>query len=215
MAHELRTPLAGLRSTIEVALSRPRPAAEQTQSLRECLEIVRQTQAMTDNLLALARIEGGQVSPRPQAVALAETVDAFWRPHARVAQARAITFANSLPAGLEGSVDRDLLAMALTNILANAAEYTSDGGRIEVSGQSKPGAVELVFSNTGCTLTAEQAAHVFDRFWRGDASRTGTGVHCGLGLALVERAVQALGGTVTAAAEDGRFVIRLTIPITG
>ncbi len=212
VAHELRTPLAGMRSTIEVAVSRPRSAQDQTQSLRDCLDIVRQTQAMTDNLLSLARIEGGQVAPQPQAVAPAEMVAALWRTQGPQAQARLITFTSLLPANLQCTVDRDLLAMALTNILANAAEYTNDGGRIEVSGRARNGAVELVFSNTGCTLTPEEVTHVFDRFWRGDSSRTATGVHCGLGLALVERAVRALGGTVTAEVAGGLFVIRLTVP---
>jgi two-component system, OmpR family, heavy metal sensor histidine kinase CusS len=212
VAHELRTPLAGMRSTIEVALSRPRSREEQTQALGECLDIVRQTQAMIDNLMALARIESGQVTPHPQTFILAETVETLWRPHQAAAEARGITFASHLEAGLECTVDRDLLAMALANILANAAEYADDGGRIDLSAGSRDGTVELVVSNTGCTLTAEQVTHVFDRFWRGDTSRTGTGVHCGLGLSLVERAVRTFGGRLTAATEDGRFVVRLAIP---
>jgi two-component system, OmpR family, heavy metal sensor histidine kinase CusS len=212
VAHELRTPLAGMRSTIEVALSRPRSAEEQKEALAECLDIVRQTQAMTDNLLALARIEGGQVSPQPRTVPLAETVDALWQPSAASTRARRITFRNSLPADLACTLDHALLSMALQNILANAAEYTNDGGRIEVSAGTSNGTVELIFSNSGCTLTTEQMTHVFDQFWRGDASRTGTGSHCGLGLALVERAVKALGGSVSAETAEARFILRLRMP---
>jgi len=59
----------------------------------------------------------------------------------------------------------------------------------------------------------DQAGHVFDRFWRGDTSRTATGVHCGLGLSLVERAIHILGGSVTAAARDGRFIVCVMIPV--
>jgi heavy metal sensor kinase len=213
VAHELRTPLAGLLSTIEVALSRPRSSEEQTRYFRTCLGIVRQTKAMTDNLLALARIEGSQVTPQRQTVSLGEMVDALWQPYVQVAQTRRITFTNAVSQGLECATDRDLLVMAFSNILSNAAEYTDDDGRIEVSGQARTGAVELVFSNTGCTLAPDQAGHVFDRFWRGDTSRTATGVHCGLGLSLVERAIHILGGSVTAAARDGRFIVCVMIPV--
>jgi two-component system, OmpR family, heavy metal sensor histidine kinase CusS len=212
MAHELRTPLAGLLSTIEVALSRPRSTEEQTRYFRTCLNIVHQTRAMTDNLLVLNRIEGGQVEPQPETLLPAEIVETIWHPHAQAAQARAIAFSNHLPPGLKCHADRGLLTTVLSNILANAAEYTNDGGSVEVSGNPRNGHVELIFSNTGCTLTPDQMTHVFERLWRGDASRTATGVHCGLGLSLVERAMQALGGSVTATAEDGRFVVRATLP---
>jgi signal transduction histidine kinase len=74
--------------------------------------------------------------------------------------------------------------------------------------------MEITVSNTGCRLTAEQVAHVFDCFWRGDSSRVGTGAHCGLGLALVHRLVRALGGHATAELQPGGiFTVQLTFPI--
>ena len=212
VAHELRTPLAGIRSTVEVALSRSRVSGEYEEALRECLEIVQQTQGMADNLLSLARLEGGQTALHPEAVRLAEAVDALWRPHARQVQGRGILFENRLPRDVQCIADRDTLAMVLANLLANAAEYTQAGGRIEISGGAAGKTVELAVSNTGCALSAEEVAHVFDRFWRGDSARSATGVHCGLGLSLVERAVRALGGTVSADLAGGRFTVRVTLP---
>jgi signal transduction histidine kinase len=212
VAHELRTPLAGIWSTVEVALSRSRAAGEYEEALRECLEIVRQTQGMADSLLSLARLEGGQTALRPEAVRLAEAVDALWRPHARKVQGNGILFENRLPADLQCTADRDTLVMVLSNLLANAAEYTEKGGRIEISGGAAGKTVELVVSNTGCALSPAEVAHVFDRFWRGDSARSATGVHCGLGLSLVERAVRALRGTVSAELTGGRFTVRVTLP---
>jgi two-component system, OmpR family, heavy metal sensor histidine kinase CusS len=212
VSHELRTPLAGMQSTLEVALSRARTSGDYQEALRECLEIVQQTEGMTENLLALARLEGDQVHLRPEPVRLAERVESLWRSHAAQVRARGLTMECRLSPDLAASADREILTLALSNLLANAAEYADGGGRIEVSGQACGDTVELVFSNTGCMLSADDAAHVFDRFWRGDASRTGTGVHCGLGLSLVQRAARALGGSVAATVEDGRFVVRLTVP---
>jgi two-component system sensor histidine kinase QseC len=215
VAHELRTPLAGMRSTMEVALSRARAAGDYQQALRDCLAIVGQTQAMADNLLALARLEGGQTVLCAQEVRLAELVEAAWRPHAAAARARGIAPESRLPADLEATADRDTLAMVLSNLLANAAEYTDDGGRIEIGGRSAGDHVELAIGNTGCRLTPQEAGHVFDRFWRGDAARAGTGVHCGLGLTLVQRGVAALGGTVAVKVDGGVFAVALILPAPG
>ncbi|MBM4019345.1 MAG: HAMP domain-containing protein [Planctomycetes bacterium] len=212
VAHELRTPLAGMRSTIDVALSRSRAPREYEQALRDCQEIVRQTQGMVDNLLCLARLEDGQVALRLEGIRLAELVDLLWLPHAQQARARRIVFENRLPADARCTADRNLLTMVTSNLLANAAEYTNEGGRIEVSGAVAANALEVAFRNSGCTLSPEDAPHVFDRFWRGDAARSATGVHCGLGLSLIKRAVHALGGAVAAEVADGRFTVRVTLP---
>jgi two-component system sensor histidine kinase QseC len=218
-AHELRTPLAGIRSTIEVALARPRKPDEYGRALADCLDIARQMQTLVDNLLVLTRMEGGQVALRPEVVRVGELLEALWRPHAAEAQARGIVLERRLPADLQCTADRDLLVMVVSNLLANAVEYANDGGRIEVLGQAADDTLELSVANTGCTLSAAEVRHVFDRFWRGDSARTGTGVHCGLGLSLVERAVQALGGAVSATVSPygpvlggGRFVVRVTLP---
>jgi heavy metal sensor kinase len=212
-AHELRTPLAGIRATLEVALSRARTPEEYQDALRESVEIVGHMQTMVSNLLMLARLEGGQVPLKPEPVPLRGEIERLWRPLAGQAEARGVRFAANVPADLAAAADRELLAMAASNLLANAAEYTNDGGCIEVSGRSVAGKAELVFSNTSCCLSPEDARHVFERFWRGDAARA-AGVHCGLGLALVQRAVAVLGGEVSAAAApDGVFTVRLVLPL--
>ena len=214
-AHELRTPLAGIRATLEVALSRTRTPEEYQGALREGIEIVDHMHAIVGNLLVLARLEDGEVPLRPEPVPLRQEIERLWRPLAEQAEARGVRFAVNVPAGLAVAADRDLLAMAVTNLLANAAEYTNGGGRIEVSGRAADGKAELVFSNTACCLSPEQARHVFERFWRGDAARA-AGVHCGLGLALVQRAAVVMGGEVSAAvAPDGVFTVRLVFPLAG
>jgi heavy metal sensor kinase len=210
-AHELRTPLAGIRATLEVTLSRVRKPEEYQNALRESLQIVDHMQAIASDLLTLARLEGGQVPLRPEPVPLRQEIERLWRPLARTAEARAVRFEVHVPADLAAAADGELLALVVSNLLANAAEYADSGGRIEVSGCADDGKAALVFSNTGCRLSAEDVRHVFERFWRGDASRA-AGVHCGLGLALVQRAVAVLGGEVSAeVTPDGVFTVRLTL----
>jgi signal transduction histidine kinase len=105
--------------------------------------------------------------------------------------------------------------MILSNLFANAAEYADEGGRFEIAADRSPAAVTLRVANTGCRLSCGDAEHVFERFWRGDSSRSDTGIHSGLGLALVQRAVAALGGEVSASVNDGAFSVCLTFQKQG
>jgi signal transduction histidine kinase len=212
LAHELRTPLAGMRSALQVALRRPRPAADYASTLRECLEIVEAMQHVGDNLLLLAALEAGQAEVRPETLHPAALVADLWRPHEAQARARGVQVESRMPADLACRGDRALVTMALANVLANAAEYVDDGGRIEMSGERAGATVRLAVANTGCRLSADEAARVFDRFWRADAARAATGLHCGLGLSLVARAMDAQGGEAAADAADGRFTVRLVLP---
>ena len=97
-------------------------------------------------------------------------------------------------------------------MFTNAVDYADTGGRIRIAVERDGGEIRLETSNTGCDLDPDAAAHVFERFWRGDTSRAGAGVHRGLGLALAERAVASAGGTVSARVSDGIFTLRITLP---
>jgi len=213
VAHELRTPLAGLRSMIEVTRSRGRDVGEYEAVLAECLGICVKMQAMVNNLLVLARLDARQVRFCCESINLAELANSQWKEFADKAAQRRLAFKNLTPPSLSVRADREYLCMVLRNVLANAAEYADEGGRVRLRAARKDGMVEISVSNSGCRLSTEQVARVFDCFWRADQSRTDAGVHCGIGLALVERIVHAFGGTVAADVDEaGTFTVRLTIP---
>jgi signal transduction histidine kinase len=211
-AHELRTPLAGMRCTLEVALSQPRTGNDYREAITECLDVVRHTQGVIESLLALARFESGQTTLRPEAVEVGEMIEAGWRPLAGKAEARGITFDARSVMKLGCMADREVFQMIVAALLSNAAEYTNDRGCIGIAGRNVGESVELTIANTGCSLSEEDVQHVFDRFWRGDRSRTDTGIHFGLGLALVARATTALGGSVSARIAGGTFTVQLFLP---
>ena len=213
IAHELRTPLAGIRSTIEVALARKRDPVEYRQALDDCLEIAGNMQAVVGNLLMLARLETRQISLETDRIRLAELIDSAWRPFSDKALDRSITFDNRIDPDVTLESDCANLGTVLSNVLGNAVEYVDDGGRVWVTAHSADDSVEIAVSNTGCHLTFEQVSQVFDCFWRADLSRSDTGAHCGLGLALVQRLMGALGGRAAAETEPGgTFSIRLVFP---
>jgi len=213
VAHELRTPLAGMRSTLEVTLARMRDVNEYQASLSDCLAISKNMQAMVDNLLALARIDTHQMTFHPAQIQLAELVNSSWQAFSDKARQRSIVFENRIPAEMTCQSDPESLSMVLLNLLDNAVEYSNEGGQIWTTAHQADDSVEITVANTGCRLTNEQVSQVFDCFWRGDSSRTNTGIHCGLGLALVQRIIKALGGHITVEVQNGGiFTVHLTLP---
>lgn len=212
-AHELRTPIAGLRTTLEVGTSRLRPAEEYRATLGDCLDITLQMQGLVDNLLSLARLEAGLVAVEPQTTVLADAVAEAWKPFATRAAARRLTVTTDLDAIGTVLLDRAKLRLMLANFFDNAVSYADEGGTVAIVARLVGGRLSLTVSNSGCTLPASAVAQVFDRFWRGDSARSAAGVHCGLGLALCRKLAIAQGGTIGAMIADGRFSIELRLPL--
>jgi len=212
VAHELRTPLAGIRSTLEVALSSDRSASEYKESLADTLDISKRLQSMVENLLMLARLDAGQTAFHRERVGLSGLVDDCWQPFTQAAAARGLVFENRIPTDLDCTSDRQSLTAILTNLLENCAEYTNANGRLWATGTADGDGVEIGIGNTGCQLTTEQVSHVFDRFWRADSARQNTGLHCGLGLAIVRRISSALDALAMAKVDsDGVFTVAVTL----
>ncbi len=209
VAHELRTPLAELRSLTEVALKWPDAESGSQESLKETLEIAVQMQHIVTNLLALARCHEGREEVSLGAVPLASLARDCWRPFQQRAAERGLEIVWRL-ADTEVRADRSLLSQILTNLFSNAVEYSAAGGRVECIVEARGEATALVVSNATETLKAADLPHLFEPFWRKDAARTDRG-HVGLGLALVWAMAQRLGIEVRATfPEDGRFAVSLS-----
>lgn len=212
VAHELRTPLAGIRSIIDVTLTRTRDAVEYRSALSETLEVVNNMQTMVAKLLELARIENGRMIAGMEQIKLAELADECWRPFSDKAAAAEIVFDNLIDENIVWESDKAALSIIFSNLLNNAAEYTNRSGRIRITSREIDTGIEIIFENTGNQLTSQQGQTVFDYFSRGDVSRSGTGIHFGLGLALVKQLVELLGGKIRAEASNDSFSIYMHLP---
>jgi len=211
VAHELRTPLTGLRSTIDVALSKPRESDDYRLALGQCLAICKQAQALTENLLVLARLDSGLCRPRRETVALSALLRKAWSPLANRAASRQLNVIWRLDSDAELFTDTALLSLVLRNLLDNAVSYSDAGGRIEVASYHSNGTADVTIQNTTSGLATDLPDHVFDRFWRADASRTANGQHAGLGLSLCREATRALGGDLTVDVRGATFAVQLRI----
>ena len=202
VSHELRTPLAGLRTLLEVTARAPRPADH-----AEALAIVVQMCGVVESLLLLARLDAGQLEVSREPLALAALVDDCWKPYAAAAAARGLTVKHRVAPGLVVETDRDKLRVVIGNLLSNAAEYTAAGGWIElVSGDG----AWLDVIDSGPAIPDDQLERMFERLWRGDAARSETGVHCGIGLPLARSLAECLGLSLTVVTRsDGSVRFRI------
>ncbi len=212
-AHELRTPLSGLRSTLEVSLSRPRSSAEYREAAELCLEITAQMQILVEDLLDLARLASRPPSAECERLALADVLRECWEPFADEAGRRDLRLAVEIDAALSATADWPLLRRVLGNLLENAVSYADEGTPIEVRAELDGSRLALCIANRAEGAPPDIAEKAFDTFWRADPSRTDTGRHAGLGLALCRRIAEILGGSIEASLREGHFVVRLRLEV--
>ena len=105
--------------------------------------------------------------------------------------------------------DRQKLRLILTNLFDNAVTYTGAEGEIAIEARTEEGQEYITVRNTGTQLPTGSVKHVFERFWRGDASRGETGRHAGLGLSLCKTLAGVLGYSIAASANGGEFSVSL------
>jgi len=207
-SHELRAPLNVLRGEVDVALKRPRTPEEYQAVLHRCRdEVVRLTHLASD-LLLLARAESGASAGQVEDLDLHELAGATVERYRATARERGITLVlEGGPATVRGQ--GDLLERAISNLVDNAVKYAAAPGCVTV--RVLPGASPMLeVRDTGPGIPAAQAAHLFERFSRGDPARPrseGTG----LGLAIARAAVEAGGGTLTyeGSGPGAVFVLRI------
>lgn len=212
VAHELRTPLAGMRAKLELALARDRPAETYRGTLNGCLDINLQMQRMVENLLHLARADAGQIQVRRESVDVAALARECWAPCTPRAAQRGLRIEWRVAEPPEAEVDPDALRLILQNVLDNAVTYADPAAPILVEMQRANECVHLRVSNRS-DLPPEEVARVFDRFWRADPARQRQEqTRCGLGLSLCQALTKLLQGQITAEVHEAVFTLALRLP---
>jgi two-component system sensor histidine kinase BaeS len=124
--------------------------------------------------------------------------------HGRAAEDKGVEFVTSIAVGAEiVTGDPMRLEQALQNLAANALRHTPKGGRVGLNAALEDGAIVITVSDTGTGIAPEHLAHVFDRFYKVDPSRTGQAAGSGLGLSIVKAIVERHGGRIAAASRVG------------
>lgn len=193
LAHELRTPLAAIRSTSEVALKWPEQSS--SEDYAEIARTAAHLQQVVDTLLLLSRAETSQSDIVREIVVMGPLIEECAALHVDRARQRNVSLTMRLDETLTLQTDVRLLRIIVMNLIANAVEYAPSGSEVTITSSAPDHLLQV--TNAAPMLTAEDIPHLFERLWRKDAVRSDAS-HAGLGLSLAQSCAGTLGLTLTA-----------------
>jgi signal transduction histidine kinase len=203
LSHELRTPVTAILATLDVALRKPRTAEEYHQVIVDVRSVAGNMRQLVERLLSLARLDAGVAQLRVEPVEIDDMlseVSALIRP---LAAEKGLKFNVESAPHTVWSTDPDKLREILVNLLHNAVQYNRPGGSINLRAKLNGDRLDLTVSDTGIGIAPADIPHIFERFYRADASREEPALHAGLGLSIVRGYVDLLGGTIDATSNLG------------
>lgn len=201
-AHELKTPVAVLKSTLQSLLHRPRSSEEYRAGVQESLEDLERLERLLQWMLRLTRAEQwahGALRRDLDLIDITATCEeAVERIH-NLARSRHTRIQLATDGRMLFRADPEDLQLVWQNLLENAVRYSPEGGVVKVAvRRTDGGPARIIVEDHGVGIPAEDLPHVFERFYRGDPSRTRATGGFGLGLAIAKALVEAYGGTITA-----------------
>jgi signal transduction histidine kinase len=215
-AHELKTPVAVLKSTLQSLLHRPRSSEDYRVGLEHALEDLERLEQLLQWMLRLARAEQwahGGLRRDLEIIDINNTCGEAVERIRSLAEARhtAIRVSTNGPVPLRA--DPEDLQLVWINLLENAVRYSPEFSVVEVTvTRSDGGLARVAFEDHGAGIAPSDLPHVFERFYRGDPSRTRATGGFGLGLAIAKALVEAYGGTITAESAPGKGT-RMTVEL--
>jgi heavy metal sensor kinase len=215
-AHELKTPVAVLKSTLQSLLQRPRAAEEYQRGLEHCLEDVQRLEKLLQWMLRLARAEQwahGALRRDLRTIDIGATCEEAVERTRHFASERGASLVLSKNGEIPLRADPDDLQLVWSNLLENAVRYSPQGSSIEMTlARPNGGSARITVQDHGSGIAAEELPHIFERFYRGDHSRNRATGGFGLGLAIAKALVEAYGGTITAESAPGQGT-RMTVEL--
>lgn len=193
VAHDLRTPLARIRSVAESALASDDPAAARD-ALGRVLEETERVNTMLTTLMDISEAETGAMRLFPTRISLASVVDEAIDLYSDLAEDKGVALKSTVDPGIALAADATRLRQVIANLLDNAIKYTDAGGHVTVEGDAVGNEVTLRVRDTGHGIAPDDMPRIWDRLYRADASRSKRGL--GLGLSLVKAIVESHGGRV-------------------
>ncbi len=217
-AHELKTPVAVLKSTLQSLLQRPRSSEEYRTGLQASLEDLERLEQLLEWMLRLARAEQWAQNGQQRELEIIDITSTCEEAVGRIrslAQSRNTSIHLATNGPVLFRADPEDLQLVWTNLLENAVRYSPEGSSVEVAVARTGEKAQIIFQDHGVGISASDLPRIFDRFYRGDRSRTRATGGFGLGLAIVKALVEAYGGSIAAESTPGtgtRMTVELPVP---
>ena len=210
VSHELKTPLAVMQN-YGTLLQQPELDDETRIEYAKAVSgSARRLAGMMTNILKLNRLDNQQIYPQPEEYDLSEQLCACLLEYESVWEAQNIEIEADIPDNVAIKADPELLKLVWSNLFSNALKFTEPGGTISVSLTASDRYATVTVQDTGCGMTPEVGAHIFEKFYQGDTSHATQGN--GLGLALVKRVIDIMQGEIgveSAAGKGSTFTVKL------
>lgn len=206
VSHELRTPVSVILAQCEASLNRTDLSEEQRKEILLIRKKAGEMSQMISQLLLLSRADQGRQQLNKEEINISELTEIIVEEHKMLAQRRKIEVHTKIEPNITGYLDESFYIRMLDNLISNAVSYGKEGGNIKVTLHQIPSGVRGTVEDDGIGISRDDQVHIWERFYRVDASRTGKedGSHSGLGLSMVKWIAQAHGGNVRVESEIGK-----------
>ncbi|HRX41627.1 MAG TPA: HAMP domain-containing sensor histidine kinase [Clostridia bacterium] len=211
IVHELKTPIAVLSTNIEAILDGIYKADDERMSV--LLDQINRLTRLVNNLSDLTLLETDYANMKFEDVSLSEIIESLYMVYAPVADDRNIAFIKNIEADSHISGNKDRLLQVFVNVLSNAFKYTDTGGTITIGLYDRPNESVCVVEDTGIGIDEKDLPFIFNRFYRGDESRSRETGGAGIGLSIAKAVIGAHGGDIKVESKKGEGSrITITFP---
>ena len=212
VSHELKTPLAVIQN-YGTMLQQPNLSYEDRKDYARTVTNASQRLAsLITNILKLNKLENHQIYPKKERFDLGEQLCECLLGFENAWEAKNLEIETDIEDGVNVESDPELLSLVWNNLFSNAIKFTEEGGTIGLKLHKESGHAVVEVSDTGCGISPEVGAHIFEKFYQGDTSHATQGN--GLGLALVKRVIDIIEGEISVSSEPGKgstFTVKLKL----
>ena len=210
VSHELKTPLAAAGNYAALLKNPDLPAEKRREYAQAVCDTTKRLGELVSNILKLNKLENQQIYPETRVYDLGEQLRECILSFESLWEEKELMLECDIPDGVMVETDPELLSLVWNNLLSNAVKFTPAGGTVGVKLTRDGSWASVAVTDTGCGMTREVGAHIFEKFYQGDPAHATKGN--GLGLALVKRVVDITGGAITVQSAPGKgstFTVRI------
>lgn len=194
VSHEMKTPLSVMQNYGTLLQTPGLSEEKRVEYAKDVTDASRRLAEMMTNILKLNRLENQQIFPQTEEFDLGEQICECLVQFENVWEKSGIEIDTDIVENVRVKADRELLSLVWNNLFSNAFKFTGTGGTVSVSLSATEHQAIVKVSDTGCGMSAEVGAHIFEKFYQGDTSHSVSGN--GLGLALVKRVIDIMQGEI-------------------
>jgi len=201
VSHELKTPISVIQNFSAMLQSEGLTDSERKEYAMKIHEATKRLSILVTDILQLSRLENQKIVVNKKSYNLSEQLCSCILGFEQVWENKNIELNSDLDENIELNSDENLLDIVWNNIISNALKFTPENGTVEVTAKRVDGYAVVSVKDNGCGMTEHDIKHVFDKFYQGDTSHAAQGN--GLGLALVKRVMDIVGGDISVDSEVG------------